>query len=75
MSKISRKFIDKKCDLYSGKYGTFVFKSLSMYIAGCITFCGANTSQDRLLEILRFIKMELEKAARSTPDKFDATLS
>ena len=53
-----------------------VFKSLCMCIAGCVTLvCAANTSQGRLLEILRFIKVELEKAARSTPDEFDATQS
>ena len=53
-----------------------VFKYLCMCIIGCVTLvCAANTSQEWLLEILRFIKMELEKAARSNYDKFDATQS
>ena len=53
----------------------FCIQSLRLCKAGGIVFCSTNISQERLLEILRFIKMELERAAQSTPDKFDATLS
>ena len=38
MSKISRKFLDKKCDLYSGKYGTklmYLFASITGNCCEC----------------------------------------